>query len=190
MRNINRNIWKSISDAEYIDGLKRGDNHITEAFFYGLCNYTLNDIKYSLMQNAAEYDELVNELYMYLSKNDWRNLDTFKGLNGCTLRSWMSNITWRFFNKRREHLLISIDSNIDNLTDGDYVDSLDELIAKEVEDTLAEMSNEEYAQVLRWMFIEGYDATEVATMLDKKVSNVYNIKHRAIVQFMNVYNSK
>lgn len=92
MRIISSNIWKKISDAEYIIGLRSGNDHITESFFYGLCGYTLNDIRFSLMQNMIEYDELVNELYIYLSKDNWHKLDTFAGLNGCSLCSWIVRV--------------------------------------------------------------------------------------------------
>ena len=105
MRTINSNIWKKISDAEYIAGLKVADNHITESFFDGLCNYLLNDSRYSLMEGNVDYDELVNELFIYLSKDNWHKLDTFAGINGCSLCSWVTRITWRYFFKQREHLL-------------------------------------------------------------------------------------
>ena len=105
MRTISSNIWKKISNAEYIAGLKVADSHITEAFFYGLCNYLLNDIKYSLMEGNVDYDELVNELFIYLSKDNWHKLETFAGINGCSLCSWVTRITWRYFFKQRERLL-------------------------------------------------------------------------------------
>jgi len=35
--------------------------------------------------------------------------------------------------------------------------------------------------------MEGYAAQDVADMLGCKVENVYNIKHRAIVQFIELY---
>ena len=51
------------------------------------------------------------------------------------------------------------------------------------------MPNKRYVQVLQWMLVEGYDADEVATKLNTTAANVYNIKHRAIVQFVEVYNA-
>ena len=190
MRSINDNIWKKISDKEYIEGLKKGNNHVTEAFFYGLCNYTLNDIRSSLMHNAVDYDELVSELYMYLSANNWHKLDTFAGLNSCTLRSWVVRITWRFFMKRREHLVGRVSVSTDEIQINDAIDNLNVEIALDVEATFARMTNATYVQVLKWMLVECYDAEEVALKLDKTVANVYNIKHRAIVQFVKVYNGK
>ena len=189
MRAISSNIWKKISDTEYIVGLKRSDNHITESFFYGLCNYLLNDIKYSLMEGNVDYDELANELFIYLSKDNWHKLDTFAGINGCSLNSWVTRITWRYFFKQRERLLGKVVLDITDIQAGNTSDNLDTEIAMDVNTTFERMPNKRYVQVLQWMLVEGYDADEVATKLNTTVANVYNIKHRAIVQFVEVYNA-
>lgn len=189
MRTIYSNIWKKISDAEYIIGLKKGDCRITESFFYGLCNYLLNDIKYSLMEGRIDYDELVNELFIYLSKDNWHKLDTFAGLNGCSLSSWVTRITWRYFLKQRELLLGKVVLDIADMQINDLSDNLNADIAMDVNTTFERMPNKRYVQLLKWMLLEGYQAEDVASMLETSVANVYNIKHRAIVQFIDVYNS-
>ena len=38
------------------------------------------------------------------------------------------------------------------------------------------------------MILEGYSAEDVATMFKTTTANVYNIKHRAIIQFVDIYN--
>ena len=189
MRNVNSNIWKNISDTEYIAGLKIGNNHITESFFYGLCNYLLNEIKFSLMDGNVDYDDLVNELFLYLSKDNWYKLDTFAGINGCSLCSWVTRITWRYFFKQRERLLGKIVLDIADIQIGNTSNNFDTEIAMDVNTTLECMPNKRYVQVLQWMLVEGYDADEVATRLNTTAANVYNIKHRAIVQFVEVYNA-
>lgn len=189
MRTIGSNIWKKISDIEYVAGLKSGNNHIIESFFYGLCNYLLNDIKYSLMEGNVDYDELVNELFIYLSKDNWHKLDTFAGINGCSLCSWTTRITWRYFMKQREHLLGKAVLDTTDIQVGYTSDNLDTEIAMDVNTTFERMPNKRYVQVLQWMLIEGYDADEVAAKLNITATNVYNIKHRAIVQFVEVYNA-
>ena len=189
MRSVNDNIWKQISDAEFIAGLKNNDNRITESFFYGLCNYMLNDIKYSLMDGNVDYDELVNELFIYLSKDNWHKLDTFRGVNGCSLNTWVTRISWRFFLKQRERLLGKDVVDITEVQICDAEESLDAEIALDVNTTFARMSNKRYVQVLQWMLVEGFDAEEVARKMEITVANVYNIKHRAIVQFVEAYNA-
>lgn len=178
------------SDSDYISGLKGGDSGVTHSFFYMLCAYTLNDIRWSLMQGRIDYDELVNELYLYLSADHWHRLDTFEGKNNCTLKSWMVKLAWRFFMQQRPRLLSEgcepgYEKGNVNV---EAEESLDHEIAMDVESTFSRMANKRYVQVLRWMLIDGYDADEVGEFLNTPMSNVYNIKHRAIVQFVETYN--
>lgn len=182
---------KLYSDSEYILGLKRGDSDIVKSFFYTLCSYTLNDIRWSLMQGCVDYDELVNELYIYLSTNNWHKLDTFKGKNNCTLKSWIVRLSWRFFMETRSRLLFDgYSSEYKSVNTMDEVESALNLeIAMDVDSTFKRMANKRYVSVLQWMLIDGYDADEVAKLLNTPLSNVYNIKHRAIVQFVETYNS-
>lgn len=188
MKNISSKIWKNIPDSEYINGLKRGDSRITEAFFYGMCNYMLNDIKFSVTKGLAHYDELVNELFIYLSKDNWHKLDTFAGLNGCSLCSWTTRIAWRFFLKQKEFQ----PGNLADITETCIADTANDInaeVAMDVKSTFGRMTNKRYVQVLQWMLVDGYNATEVARMLGTTTANVYNLKHRAIVNFIEVYNA-
>lgn len=182
---------KVYNDNDYIEGLKRSDADTIQSFFYSLCSFTLNDIRWSLMQGRIDYDELVNELYLYMSVDNWRKLDTFKGKNNCTLKSWMVRLAWRFFMQQRTRLLFEgYSSEYEKISDSKEPseDSLNLEIAMDVESTFKRMANKRYVQVLKWMLVDGYDADEVAKLLDTSVSNIYNIKHRAIVQFVETYN--
>lgn len=181
---------KDYSDRDYISGLKDGDADTIQSFFYSLCGYTLNDIRWSLMQGRVGYDELVSELYLYISTDNWRKLDTFEGRNSCSLKSWMVRLAWRFFLHQRPRILFDGCPEEYEKGDGEEesVDSLALEISMDVESTFRRMPNQRYVQVLRWMLADGYDADEVAGFLDTTVSNVYNIKHRAIVQFVETYN--
>ena len=141
------------------------------------------------MEGNVDYDELVNELFIYLSKNNWHKLDTFAGINGCSLCSWVTRITWRYFIKQRERLLGRAMLDIAEVQVGKTSDSLDAEIAMDVNATFERMPNKRYVQLLQWMLVDGFDADEVAVKLNTTVANVYNIKHRAIVQFVEVYNA-
>lgn len=181
---------KVYSDNDYIEGLKRNDTDTIQSFFYSLCSFTLNDIRWTLMQGRIDYDELVNELYLYMSVDHWHKLNTFAGKNNCTLKSWMVRLAWRFFLQQRPRLLF--EGCLSEYERGENMEPLEDSlkleIAMDVESTFKRMSNKRYVQVLKWMLIDGYDADEVAKLLDTPVSNIYNIKHRAIVQFVETYN--
>lgn len=180
--------WRDITDAAYIAGLKAGNNAITESFFGGLCRYTLNEIRVSLMHGAIDYDELANELYLYLSAQDWRRLDTYAGLNGCSLRSWLVRTVWRFFVSQRERLLGDRVEAVRPLQSTDAPVSWGTDTALDVRSTLERMPNSRYAQVLTWLLLDGYPAHEVAQRLHTTTANVYNLKHRAVGQFIALYN--
>jgi len=181
---------KTYSDNDYIEGLKSGDAGAIQSFFYALCSFPLNDIRWSLMQGRIDYDELVNELYLYMSVDNWHKLDTFEGKNNCTLKSWMVRLAWRFFMQQRSRLIFEGSPTEYESGNGmeESEDSLNLEIAMDVESTFKRMTNKRYVQVLQWMLIDGYDADEVAKFLGTQLSNVYNIKHRAIVQFVETYN--
>lgn len=177
-----KNLCKT--DVEYINGLKEGNSLVTHRFFYELCRYNLNEIRSSLMHGMLDYDDLVNELYLYLSADNWHKLDTFSGINGCKLASWTSRLSWHFFMQRKNYLLglnscEFEDKSLRNcVKEGfDIEDRLD------LQQALASMSNERYVKVFTWLVIEGYTPCEVAKRLNTNVANVYNIKHRAIKQF-------
>lgn len=177
---------KHLTDADYIRGLKAGDQKITWQFFYELCGYTLRDIQKTLLQGRVDFDDVVNELYVYLSARNWHKLNTFAGHNGCRLSSWMIPLSWRFFLQRRNYLLglvLDDSKEIDKMKD-DRMDEFDVEVALEVEQTFLVMPNPNYVKVLRWLLVDGFSFEEVAGMLGTTVSNVYNLKHRAILQFM------
>ena len=74
--------------------------------------------------------------------------------------------------------------------DGTSDDDLRIQIAIDVNAVLRKMQNRRYADIIRLLLIEGYPAQDVAEMLGMKVSNVYNLKHRAIVQFIELYGQR
>ena len=180
---------EQLTDAQYIQGLKENNSEIVHRFFYEFCNYMLNDIRISVLHGTLDYDELVDELYIYLSENQWHKLDTFQGLNGCHLKSWMVRLCWRFFVQRRPLFLgLPGDDNVDVVTiKSEQPDDFDIEMWLDVESTFSAMSNPKYVMVLRMLLHEGFTPKEVAQALHTTISNVYNIKHRAIVQFVETY---
>lgn len=178
------------TDAQYIEGLKAKNPQVTRDFFYQLCNYTLNDIRYSMMKGYVEYDVLINELYIYLEKNNWHKLDTFSAINDCHLSTWITKVSWRFFWQQRHRLLdYDKDMGTNGIKEGETVD-LDNDIIMDVEQTLNEMPNKRYANLLRKMLLEGHDAEEMALLLNTSEANIYNIKHRAILMFIKIYTDR
>lgn len=176
------------TDFIFIEALRNGNNEVTRQFFYKEIGGILHKIRMEVFRGNVDFDELVSELYLYLSRDNWTKLDGFDGKNGCRLRTWMIPVAWRYFMNIRERLLRTekIDDNSGVIRD--YVrDDLRIQIAIDVNAVLSRMPNERYAEIIRLLLIEGYASQDVADMLDLRVENIYNLKHRAINQFIELY---
>ena len=135
----------------------------------------------------VDYDEFVNEFYLYLMENDAYRLRQFEGRS--TVYQWMKIVAIRYFIARR-----------DNLIDGDSGDCLMDVAAqKEIVDVenpltsridvrclLDQMPNRRYAYVIRRLVLDDAEPCKVASELGTNVDNLYNIKKRAITAFTQV----
>lgn len=175
-------------DALFIEALRSGNNELSCQFFHNEIVGILHTIRLKVFRGLVGFDELVSELYLYLSQNDWAKLNGFDGKNGCRLRTWMIPVAWRYFISIREKLLYGDRGGYGTIADVDSVhDGLRMSIMMDVNAVLSRMPNRRYAEILRLLLVEGYTVPEVADMFALKVENVYNLKHRAIVQFIKLY---
>lgn len=175
-------------DLQYIAAIKSGDARMTRDFFYSEIIGLLHKIRADVFGYKMDIDEMVNELYLYLSRDGWAKLAGFEAKNGCRLRSWMVPVAWRFFLSIRERMMtVDTEPSAEPAGDDHVRDDLRIQIAIDVNAVLARMPNRRYAEVLRLLLIEGYAAADVAEMLGVAVDNIYNIKHRAVAQFLQFY---
>lgn len=182
-------------DAEIILGIKSSDPAISEFYvkrlFYIELKALLTTIQYSLYKGTIEYDELVNELYIHLSRNNWDALDSYRGDNKARLSTWLSRVAWRFFmNSYRKSSRMTSDegSALDCVKSAEILSDVD--IRMDIEKVMKMMPNRRYAEVLKLNLYYGYSAEDIAVILDTTVSNVYNIKHRAVMQFISIYGQR
>lgn len=179
------------TDAIFIEALKNGNNEVCRQFFYKEIGGILHKIRMEVFRGNVDFDELVSELYLYLSRDNWMKLEGFDGKNGGRLRTWMIPVAWRYFMSIRERLLRpeKIDDNSGVIRDSVRND-LRIQIAIDVNAVLSRMPNQRYAEIIRLLLIEGYASQDVADMLDMRVENIYNLKHRAINQFIELYGQR
>ncbi|MGM9740559.1 MAG: sigma-70 family RNA polymerase sigma factor [Candidatus Cryptobacteroides sp.] len=173
-------------DDLIIRGLKSTDESIRTVcvmrFFYRTLRRQLLFIRRKLFNYSVEYDDLVNELYLYMSKGGWSMLDTFRGENGAGLATWAGKVALHYFcSKTSLGTLPELppaaagEEGIDEATRNEARMDVNEIIAR--------MPNRRYAKVIDLVFIQGYSLPETASILGVKVSNMYNIKKRAVTQF-------
>lgn len=189
MKTTEQSIKVNDNDIRFIAGLKSGNSTICRQFFYTEIAGVLHKVRVQVFRGLVDFDEMVSELYLYLSRNNWAKLDGFDGKNGCRLRSWMIPVAWRFFVDAYDRFMgnVADEGQAERMADADVRDDLRIQMAIDVNAVLQSMPNERYAEVLRLLLIEGYAPADVADMLGIKVDNVYNLKHRAIQQFIELY---
>lgn len=179
------------TDVTFIGALKNGNGELCRQFFYREIGGILHRIRTEVFHCQVDFDEMVSELYLFLSRDGWSKLSGFDGKNGCRLRTWMIPVAWRYFLSVRERLLMDDKSGkcVSEVRDSTS-DDLRIQIAIDVNAVLSRMPNERYVEIIRLLLIEGYASQDVADMLDLRVENVYNLKHRAINQFIELYGQR
>ena len=175
-------------DQMVIAALKAGDSVVTRRFLYEELAGLLETIRQKVFGRRVDYDELVSELYLSLSADSWRRLDTFTARGSCRLRTWMSAVAWRHFLKLQEEKGEDLpDSGEIDKPDSGTAPDMQLQMAIDVRDTLDRMPNRRFARVLSMLLLEGFTPKETAEALGTTVDNIYNMKRRAIEQFVSFY---
>ena len=177
-------------DQILVKGLKSNDPKVQQTcvlrLFYKECRCLINAIRFDLFKGNVEYDDIVNELYLLLSAYDWRALDSFRG--DAKLTTWLSCVVWRYFIKvyvRKERESAVDDMSFMKTAVSDTISDTE--IMMDVESVLRVMPNRRYAEAISLHIVEGMGAEETAVMLGTSVENFYNLKLRALRQFISLY---
>lgn len=177
--------FKNLSASEIKAAMIAGNQQVIKWFFFEECDNMFKALNNKIFDGEMEIAELVQEIYLFLAKDKWHKLETFIGKNGCSLKSWLNKIAMRHLLQMKDRLQKHDGDSLDNVSICISYDNATD-ISLDMKDTFSRM-NERYVTVIRLMLFEGYDAAEVAEMLNTAVSNVYNIKSRALAQFREVY---
>ena len=86
-----------MTDQQIIEALIARDNAITQEFFFERCRQLFYAIIRKVFSYEVDYDEFVNELYVYLMENEAARLKQFEGRS--SLYQWIKVTATRFFIK-------------------------------------------------------------------------------------------
>jgi len=190
-------------DRTIVEALLRHDPFVTKMFFYRNCRPLFVSLINRVQKGGKrwEYDEVVSEVYALLMADDGRRLRSFTF--SCSLYQWLKVVTLRHL-LAHEDLVIDSESkeplyeqtagwNADDATDDAQAiatqadDSNEQDAARaDLERLLQAMPNKRYAEVIRKLTILNYENEELAQEMGVKLSNLYNIKRRAIQQLSEV----
>ena len=172
-----------MTDQQIIEALIARDNAITQEFFFERCRPLFYAIIRNVFSYEVDYDEFVNELYVYLMENDAARLKQFEGRS--SLYQWIKVTATRFFIKKRD-LLIEDTSRETPLEEETIVERTATASLLDVQRLLEAMPNRRYAVVIQKLMIEEYTPEELAAEMHITTDNLYNIKRRAMMQLMQV----
>lgn len=177
-----------MTDKEIINGLIRRDNRITD-YFLNKYRPLFKSAIALIFDYHVDEDECINELYLYLMKNDAEKLKSFQ--NRSTFGYWLKKVVIRFFKDIKDAGKVIDDKSEEPLFDktgiADYNNAVSAIDAREdLEHLFLLMNNERYVAVLRTLVIEDKDPEQIAAVMGITVANLYNIKKRALASLVKV----
>ena len=92
-----------MNDQEIIDGLIAKDEAVTQNFFFVKCRPLFYSVMKQVFSHEVEYDEMVNELYIYLMEDDALKLRNFQYRS--SVYQWLKVLAIRFFIKKRVRMI-------------------------------------------------------------------------------------
>jgi hypothetical protein len=170
-----------LKSREIVDALIARNPVVTEQFFFKDCRPLFVSIIRNVFSYEVDYDEFVNEFYIYLMEDDARRLRQFECRS--SIFQWIKVVAIRYFIAKRNRM---IDLNPQKpLIDKSQLIADEHSVAQDdakidVETLLAKMPNRRYAYVVRRLLLDDAEPQRVAQELKIEVFNLYNIKKRAI----------
>jgi len=174
-----------MTDQEIVKGLIEHDEHLTKDFFFVKCRPLFYSIMNIVFDYEVEYDEMVNELYLYLMEDDAIKLRNF-GYRS-SVYQWLKVLAIRFFIKKQARM-------IDNSSGEPPYDKIDQIAAQksdvavgyDIERLFEAMPTKRYVYVIRRLILEDSEPEEVARKMSITTANLYNIKRRAMAQLTRI----
>ena len=168
-------------DQEIVQKLLERDPAVTHTFFYIKCRPLFLNLMKRFYNYPVDYDEFVSIVTNFIYENGEQRLRQFKfestiyfWLRTCLIRYFLKNNNELIDNTSKETLYSKEESIIDPYEESDKKIDMEILLNR-----LAK-KNERYSYVLRRLFIEDTDYGDLAKELNIQISNLYNIKKRAI----------
>ena len=170
-----------MTDQEIIQGLIARDERITQDFFFRRCQPLIFALISKYYPEGADYDELVNELYLHLMEDDARRLRQYEGRS--SIYQWLKMVSRNFFLDKKNHERVIESEPEDRL----LVKAKDAVADNSAHEAMMDVAaildlieNENYRLVLQRHVIEGMSFDELEKVTGIKKANLYNIKKRAL----------
>lgn len=170
-----------MTDQEIVSSLIAREASVTEQFFFKDCRPLLMSVIRRVFEGqVVEYDEIINEIYILLMKDDAKKLRQFQYQS--TLHQWLKTVAIRHcLLLKQQGIAIDPEGKEPHNNSNTESQTAESSQAKmDLDALLSQMKNQRYALVLQLLMVEEREPEEVARRLSVTVDNLYNIKCRAI----------
>lgn len=169
-----------MTDQELVAGLIERNAEITHRFFFMTARPMLLMIMRRVFDHAPDYDEIVNELYVYLIKNDCAKLRLFSFES--SFMTWLKVVATRYFLRYRDNIVEDRSTEPESPSAAEPHDNpVEKADARiDIETLLGLVANERYRWVIRRLFIDEILPDKVAAEMGITLENLYNVKRRAL----------
>ena len=170
-----------MTDREIIQGLIARDNRVTKEFFFGKCRPLFLSVMKLVFDYEVEYDELVNELYVYLMEDDASKLRNFQYRS--SVYQWLKILSIRYFIKKRTRM-IDDNSQETPYDGGNQLAEYESDISAEgdLARLFTNMPTKRYVYVIQRLILDEMEPEQLAHEMNITTVNLYNIKRRAMAQ--------
>jgi len=174
-----------MTDQEIIQGLIERDNRVTREFFFEKCRPLFCSIINLVFDYEVDYDEFVNELYVYLMENDAQKLRNFECRSSVYM--WLKVLAIRYFVKKRSRM-IDMNSGLPHYGEPELAaaERKADVAEGDLERLFSKMLTPRYVYVIRKLVLEDREPTRLADEMGITTANLYNIKRRAMAQLTRV----
>ena len=190
-----RLLWKSIimnrsvkeNDFEIVGAILSKDERVTRQFFFKDCYPLFVSIIKKVFSYNVDYDEFVNEFYLYLMEDDAKRLRQYQGLS--SIFQWMKVVAIRYFIAKKKQMIDMQNSDplIEKIQQSKPCHRESDMQAKiDMRTLLKRMPNKRFAYVIEQLIINDVEPVKLALELGITVDNLYNIKKRAIAQMTKI----
>lgn len=176
-----------MTEQEIIKSLITRDNKITEDFFFVKCRPLFYSVMRLVFDYEVEYDEMVNELYVYLMEDNASKLRNFQYRS--SVYQWLKILAIRFFVKKRARMIDDNSQETPYNEQGQRQESDIQAATSagyDIERLFEAMPTKRYVYVIRRLILEDCEPEELAREMNITTANLYNIKRRSMAQLTRI----
>lgn len=181
--------YSKLSDRQIVDGILNNNKSVLEYFFTKKCSPLLSYILQNVFDGNIDKRELVSELYLFLTQNDWQVFRKFQFRS--TLMTYVSVVSVRFFISKRSQLIdLPLSTSLNNQKEQIHSTVLSMEQRIDIREALKKMPNERYQRVIEKLDLQDVLPEKLAEEMNVTIDNLYNIHRRALVQLRLVMGRK